>query len=202
MKDFSRFFLCVYQSQNPIYHRVFFSTLFILVCSINSMLHRAFVYLALLWVMVLFMSMLVLRCSVSWKNSGALGNVSSVCENRNSIKKTQPPTIISKLDGRLEQYNHAIEVNYLHMHLYNVSFIVKPLNAPARLHAAAFAWIYLHTLLLSPHPVLTFTCSDVYRSDLIAVVLSDTLHVQALPLFVMLTHSNIFVFSGFCFPAT
>uniref|UniRef100_A0A671PZK8 Lymphocyte-specific protein 1-like n=1 Tax=Sinocyclocheilus anshuiensis TaxID=1608454 RepID=A0A671PZK8_9TELE len=37
------------------------------------------------------------------------GNVSSVCENRNSIKKTQPPTIISKLDGRLEQYNHAIE---------------------------------------------------------------------------------------------
>lgn len=59
------------------------------------------------------------------ENSGALGNISSVCENRNSIKKTQPPTIISKLDGRLEQYNHAIEVNYLHMCLYNVNFIVR-----------------------------------------------------------------------------
>ncbi|KAI2662540.1 Caldesmon [Labeo rohita] len=32
-------------------------------------------------------------------------------KKKNSIKKTQPPTIISKLDGRLEQYNHAIEVN-------------------------------------------------------------------------------------------
>ncbi|XP_059388947.1 lymphocyte-specific protein 1-like isoform X2 [Carassius carassius] len=30
-------------------------------------------------------------------------------KKKNSIKKTQPPTIISKLDGRLEQYNHAIE---------------------------------------------------------------------------------------------
>ncbi len=59
---------------------------------------------------------------MSWKNSCALA-VSSVCENRNSIKKTQPLTIISKLDGRLEQYNHAVEVNYLHMHLYNVGFI-------------------------------------------------------------------------------
>uniref|UniRef100_A0A672SUC3 Lymphocyte-specific protein 1-like n=1 Tax=Sinocyclocheilus grahami TaxID=75366 RepID=A0A672SUC3_SINGR len=121
-------------------------------------------------------------------------------KKKNSIKKTQPPTIISKLDGRLEQYNHAIEVNCLHMHLYNVGFIVKPVNA--RLHAAAFALIYLHTLLLLPHPVLTFTCSGVYHSDLTAVVLSDTMHVQALPLLVMLTRSNIFVFSRFCFPAT
>ncbi len=106
---------------------------------------------------------------MSWKNSGVLA-VSSVCENRNSIKKTQPLTIISKLDGRLEQYNHAVEVNYLHMHLYNAVFLVKPVNAPARLHAAAFALIYLHTLLLLPHPVLTFTCSDVYHCYLTAVV--------------------------------
>nr|XP_055062713.1 lymphocyte-specific protein 1 isoform X1 [Misgurnus anguillicaudatus] len=30
-------------------------------------------------------------------------------KKKNSIKKTQPPTMISKLDGRLEQYNHAVE---------------------------------------------------------------------------------------------
>ncbi len=56
------------------------------------------------------------------------------------------------------------------MHLYNAVFLVKSVNAPARLHAAAFAFIYLHTLLLLPHPVLTFTCSDVYHCYLTAVV--------------------------------
>lgn len=129
---------------------------------------------------------------VSWKSSGALCNVSSVCENRNSIKKTQPPTIISKLDGRLEQYNHAIEVNYLHVCLYNVNFIVRlfayiTVNAPAVIHE------FLCTYSLLPQPVLTYTCSDVYHSDLTAGVLSDTLHAQAPLLLVILTHSNMFV---------
>lgn len=76
------------------------------------------------------------------KKSGALGNISSVCENRNSIKKTQPPTIISKLDGRLELYNHAIEVNYLQMRLNKINFIVWlfaniSVNAPVLRHAGA-----------------------------------------------------------------
>ncbi|XP_065145514.1 lymphocyte specific protein 1 b isoform X2 [Paramisgurnus dabryanus] len=30
-------------------------------------------------------------------------------KKKSSIKRTQPPTMISKLDGRLEQYNHAVE---------------------------------------------------------------------------------------------
>ncbi|XP_051757718.1 non-muscle caldesmon isoform X2 [Ctenopharyngodon idella] len=45
-------------------------------------------------------------------------------KKKNSIKKTQPPTIISKLDGRLEQYNHAIE------ECYKEGNVVKPMDVP------------------------------------------------------------------------
>lgn len=134
---------------------LFFSTLFVLAWSINNILHCAFVCNLLY-----FMShgpLHVTACSEMicfLENSGALGNISSVCENRNSIKKTQPPTIISKLDGRLEQYNHAIEVNYLRMCLYNVNFIVRlfayiPVNTPAQLFCCFYIHFFTHAALLT-----------------------------------------------------
>uniref|UniRef100_A0A671S0I3 Lymphocyte-specific protein 1-like n=1 Tax=Sinocyclocheilus anshuiensis TaxID=1608454 RepID=A0A671S0I3_9TELE len=71
------------------------------------------------------------------------GNVSSVRENRNSIKKTQPPTIISKLDGRLEQYNHAIEESCKEGNVVKVMDVPtppEPVSARKTLFEAGEAW--------------------------------------------------------------
>ncbi|KAK7170296.1 hypothetical protein R3I94_000506 [Phoxinus phoxinus] len=64
-------------------------------------------------------------------------------KKKNSIKKTQPPTIISKLDGRLEQYNHAIEECYKEgnvVKLMDVPTSPEPVSARKTLFEAGEAW--------------------------------------------------------------
>ncbi|XP_067295170.1 lymphocyte specific protein 1 b isoform X2 [Pseudorasbora parva] len=64
-------------------------------------------------------------------------------KKKNSIKKTQPPTIISKLDGRLEQYNHAIEECYKEgnvVKLMDVPTPPEPVSARKTLFEAGEAW--------------------------------------------------------------
>ncbi|XP_057194830.1 lymphocyte-specific protein 1 isoform X3 [Triplophysa rosa] len=66
-------------------------------------------------------------------------------KKRNSIKKTQPPTIISKLDGRLEQYNHAVEEsskegNAAKQPLMDVPTPEEPVSARKTLFEAGEAW--------------------------------------------------------------
>ncbi|XP_056100242.1 lymphocyte-specific protein 1 isoform X2 [Rhinichthys klamathensis goyatoka] len=64
-------------------------------------------------------------------------------KKKNSIKKTQPPTIISKLDGRLEQYNHAIEECYKEgnvVKLVDVPTSPEPVSARKTLFEAGEAW--------------------------------------------------------------
>ncbi|XP_039544508.1 lymphocyte-specific protein 1 isoform X2 [Pimephales promelas] len=64
-------------------------------------------------------------------------------KKKNSIKKTQPPTIISKLDGRLEQYNHAIEESYKEgnvVKLVDVPTAPEPISARKTLFEAGEAW--------------------------------------------------------------
>lgn len=38
-------------------------------------------------------------------------------ENSNSFKKTQRPVLLPKIDDKLEQYTHAIEVQFTVLHL-------------------------------------------------------------------------------------
>ncbi|XP_067258303.1 lymphocyte specific protein 1 b isoform X4 [Chanodichthys erythropterus] len=64
-------------------------------------------------------------------------------KKKNSIKKTQPPTIISKLDGRLEQYNHAIEECNKEgnvVKLMDVPTPPEPVSAKKTLFEAGEAW--------------------------------------------------------------
>ncbi|XP_043099142.1 lymphocyte-specific protein 1 isoform X2 [Puntigrus tetrazona] len=64
-------------------------------------------------------------------------------KKKNSIKKTQPPTIISKLDGRLEQYNHAIEESCKEGNLVKVMDVLtppEPVSARKTLFEAGEAW--------------------------------------------------------------
>ncbi|XP_052457546.1 lymphocyte-specific protein 1-like isoform X2 [Carassius gibelio] len=64
-------------------------------------------------------------------------------KKQNSIKKTQPPTIISKLDGRLEQYNHAIEESCKEGHVVKVMDVPtppEPVSARKTLFEAGEAW--------------------------------------------------------------
>ncbi|XP_051537612.1 non-muscle caldesmon-like isoform X2 [Myxocyprinus asiaticus] len=66
-------------------------------------------------------------------------------KKRNSIKTTQPPTIISKLDGRLEQYNHAVEEcckegNVVKQTLMDVTTPQEPVSARKILFEAGDAW--------------------------------------------------------------
>ncbi|CAM4525929.1 unnamed protein product [Leuciscus chuanchicus] len=64
-------------------------------------------------------------------------------KKKNSIKKTQPPTIISKLDGRLEQYNHAIEECYKEgnaVKLMDVPTSPEPVSARKTQFEAGEAW--------------------------------------------------------------
>ncbi|XP_042616387.1 lymphocyte-specific protein 1-like isoform X5 [Cyprinus carpio] len=64
-------------------------------------------------------------------------------KKKNSIKKTQPPTIISKLDGRLEQYNHAIEESCKEGNVVKVMDVPtppEPVSARKTLFEAGEAW--------------------------------------------------------------
>ncbi|XP_056608383.1 lymphocyte-specific protein 1 isoform X2 [Triplophysa dalaica] len=66
-------------------------------------------------------------------------------KKRNSIKKTQPPTIISKLDCRVEQYNHAVEEsskegNAAKQPLMDVPTPEEPVSARKTLFEAGEAW--------------------------------------------------------------
>ncbi|XP_050971203.1 lymphocyte-specific protein 1 isoform X2 [Labeo rohita] len=64
-------------------------------------------------------------------------------KKKNSIKKTQPPTIISKLDGRLEQYNHAIEESCKEGNAAKVMDVPtppEPVSARKTLFEAGEAW--------------------------------------------------------------
>ncbi|XP_058639134.1 lymphocyte-specific protein 1 isoform X2 [Onychostoma macrolepis] len=64
-------------------------------------------------------------------------------KKKNSIKKTQPPTIISKLDGRLEQYNHAIEESSKEGSVVKVMDVPtppEPVSARKTLFEAGEAW--------------------------------------------------------------
>ncbi|XP_051983408.1 lymphocyte-specific protein 1-like isoform X2 [Xyrauchen texanus] len=66
-------------------------------------------------------------------------------KKRNSIKTTQPPTIISKLDGRLEQYNHAVEEcckegNVFKQTLMDVTTPQEPVSARKTLFEAGETW--------------------------------------------------------------
>lgn len=63
-------------------------------------------------------------------------------KKRNSIKKIQPPTIISKLDGRLEQYNHAVEECSKEgkQPLMDVPTPEEPVSARKTLFEAGEAW--------------------------------------------------------------
>ncbi|XP_052000279.1 non-muscle caldesmon isoform X2 [Xyrauchen texanus] len=66
-------------------------------------------------------------------------------KKRNSIKTTHTPTIISKLDGRLEQYNHAVEEcckegNIFKQPLMDVTTPQEPVSARKTLFEAGEAW--------------------------------------------------------------
>uniref|UniRef100_A0A8C2A0Y7 Lymphocyte specific protein 1 b n=1 Tax=Cyprinus carpio TaxID=7962 RepID=A0A8C2A0Y7_CYPCA len=64
-------------------------------------------------------------------------------KKKNSIKKTQPPTIISKLDGRLEQYNHAIEESCKEgsvVKVMDVPTTPEPVSARKTLFEEGEAW--------------------------------------------------------------
>ncbi|XP_073692108.1 lymphocyte specific protein 1 b isoform X2 [Garra rufa] len=64
-------------------------------------------------------------------------------KKKNSIKKTQPPTIISKLDNRLEQYNHAIEESCKEGNAAKVMDVPtppEPVSARKNLFEAGEAW--------------------------------------------------------------
>ncbi|XP_051578620.1 lymphocyte-specific protein 1-like isoform X2 [Myxocyprinus asiaticus] len=66
-------------------------------------------------------------------------------KKRNSIKTTQSPTIISKLDDRLEQYNHAVEEcckegNIVKQPLIDVTTSQEPVSARKTLFEAGEAW--------------------------------------------------------------
>ncbi|XP_067258300.1 lymphocyte specific protein 1 b isoform X1 [Chanodichthys erythropterus] len=84
-----------------------------------------------------------------WQSEGTISiterteSLNRSVKKKNSIKKTQPPTIISKLDGRLEQYNHAIEECNKEgnvVKLMDVPTPPEPVSAKKTLFEAGEAW--------------------------------------------------------------
>ncbi|KAG9281113.1 non-muscle caldesmon-like isoform X2 [Astyanax mexicanus] len=80
-------------------------------------------------------------CLVSWESKGQQARQ----QHNNSFKKTQPPVLLSKIDDRLEQYTHAVEISAkepktVKAAAVDMPSVPEPVTAKKNLFEAGEAW--------------------------------------------------------------